>query len=159
MNAIQKIWAGGAVAAVAVGIAVFVFDLPPKSEDVLGTVVPAERYRAPQAGAEAVKLGPTTTAPATAGTDSASAGFDANVAPITPAEDFSLYQARVPGVFFFLGVDPPDADRGSLAPNHSPRFFVDERALPTGVRALASVAIDFLYRGDQNNASAAAARP
>jgi amidohydrolase len=89
----------------------------------------------------------------------ASAGFDANVSPITPAEDFSLYQARVPGVFFFLGVDPPGADRASLAPNHSPRFFVDERALATGVRALASVAIDYLYRRQQDNPSAEAARP
>jgi metal-dependent amidase/aminoacylase/carboxypeptidase family protein len=62
-------------------------------------------------------------------------------------------------VFFFLGVDPPGADRSSLAPNHSPRFFVDERALPTGVRALAGVAIDYLYRGHQDKASAAAARP
>ena len=86
----------------------------------------------------------------------ASAGFDANVSPMTPAEDFSLYQARVPGVFVFLGVDPPGADRVSLAPNHSPRFFVDERALATGVRALASVAVDYLYRGRQDDPSAAA---
>jgi amidohydrolase len=89
----------------------------------------------------------------------ASAGFDANVLPMTPAEDFSLYQARVPGVLAFLGVNPPGADPASVAPNHSPRFFVDERALATGVRALASVAIDFLYRGPQEDPSAAAARP
>jgi amidohydrolase len=89
----------------------------------------------------------------------ASAGFDANVLPMTPAEDFSLYQARVPGVLAFLGVNPPGADPASVAPNHSPRFFVDERALATGVRALASVAIDFLYRGPQEDPSAAGARP
>jgi amidohydrolase len=89
----------------------------------------------------------------------ASAGFDANVLPMTPAEDFSLYQARVPGVLAFLGVNPPGADPASVAPNHSPRFFVDERALATGVRALASVAIDYLYRGPQEDPSAAAARP
>jgi amidohydrolase len=89
----------------------------------------------------------------------ASAGFDANVLPMTPAEDFSLYQARVPGVLAFLGVNPPGADPASVAPNHSPRFFVDERALATGVRALGSVAIDYLYRGPQEDPSAAAARP
>ncbi|HEX2310458.1 MAG TPA: amidohydrolase [Vicinamibacterales bacterium] len=89
----------------------------------------------------------------------ASAGFDANVLPMTPAEDFSLYQARVPGVLAFLGVNPPGADPASVAPNHSPRFFVDERALATGARALASVAIDYLYRGPQEDPSAAAARP
>jgi amidohydrolase len=88
----------------------------------------------------------------------ASAGFDGNVTPMMPAEDFSLYQARVPGVFAFLGVNPPGVDRATVAPNHSPRFFLDERTLVTGVRALASVAIDYLYRGHQDP-SAAAAQP
>ena len=31
-----------------------------------------------------------------------------------------------------------------MAPNHSPRFFIDERSLQVGVRALANVACDFL---------------
>ena len=88
----------------------------------------------------------------------ASAGFDANVAPMTPAEDFSVYQERVPGVLAFLGVSPPGADRASVAPNHSPRFFVDERALATGVRALASVAIDYLYRGRPEQSGTTGAR-
>ena len=30
------------------------------------------------------------------------------------------------------------------APNHSPRFYVDERCLVTGVRALAHLAVDYL---------------
>ena len=67
--------------------------------------------------------------------------------PITPAEDFSRYQQRVPGVFFFLGITPPGTDPSKAAPNHSPRFFVDEAALPTGVRALAHLAVDYLSRG------------
>ena len=74
-------------------------------------------------------------------------GFDANVTPMTPAEDFSKYQEKVPGVFFFLGVNPPGVDASAVAPNHSPRFFVDESALVTGVRAMASVAADYLFRG------------
>jgi amidohydrolase len=64
--------------------------------------------------------------------------------PLTPAEDFSRYQERIPGVFFFLGITPPGADPRTVAPNHSPRFFVDEAALPTGVRALAHLAVDYL---------------
>jgi anti-sigma factor RsiW len=57
----RKLWVGGAVAALAVGIAMFAFDYPPKSENVVGTIAPAERYRA--AGtAEAVKLGDQTIA-------------------------------------------------------------------------------------------------
>ncbi|HEV2672462.1 MAG TPA: amidohydrolase [Gemmatimonadales bacterium] len=67
--------------------------------------------------------------------------------PITPAEDFSRYQQRIPGVFFFLGITPPGTDPAKAAPNHSPRFFVDEAALPVGVRALAHVAVDYLSRG------------
>jgi anti-sigma factor RsiW len=60
MNANRKIWAGGAVAAVALGVAFFATQYPPKPENVIGTVAPAERYRAPQA--DAVKLGDQTTA-------------------------------------------------------------------------------------------------
>jgi amidohydrolase len=66
--------------------------------------------------------------------------------PITPAEDFSRYQQRIPGVFFFLGITPPGTDPAEAAPNHSPRFFVDEAALPTGVRAMAHLAVDYLSR-------------
>jgi amidohydrolase len=67
--------------------------------------------------------------------------------PITAAEDFSRYQQRIPGVFFFLGITPPGTDPAKAAPNHSPRFYVDEAALPVGVRALAHVAVDYLTRG------------
>ncbi len=66
--------------------------------------------------------------------------------PITAAEDFSRYQQRIPGVFFFLGITPPGTDPGKVAPNHSPRFYVDEAALPVGVRALAHLAVDYLSR-------------
>ena len=64
--------------------------------------------------------------------------------PLTPAEDFSRYQERIPGLFFFLGITPPGADPRTVAANHSPRFFVDEAALPVGVRALAHIAVDYL---------------
>jgi amidohydrolase len=69
-------------------------------------------------------------------------------APITAAsEDFSRYQQRIPGVFFFLGIVPPGTDPTKAAPNHSPRFFVDEAALPVGVRAMARLAVDYLSSG------------
>jgi amidohydrolase len=67
-------------------------------------------------------------------------------APSTTAEDFSRYQQRIPGVFFFLGITPPGTDPAKVAPNHSPRFFVDEAALPTGVRVMAHLAVDYLSR-------------
>ncbi len=70
--------------------------------------------------------------------------FNPNAQVTTGAEDFSRYQKQVPGLFFFLGSAPKGADPGGWAANHSPRFSPDESALITGVRALASVAVDFL---------------
>jgi amidohydrolase len=66
------------------------------------------------------------------------------VPKITASEDFSLFANRVPGVFLFLGVTP-QADLLTAAGNHSPLFYVDESALPTGVRAYAQVAADYLF--------------
>jgi amidohydrolase len=58
------------------------------------------------------------------------------------AEDFSYFAEEAPGLFIGLGVG---ADDPSLVhPNHSPYFYADERALPIGVRALASLAVDYL---------------
>jgi len=68
------------------------------------------------------------------------------VRPRTVAEDFAKYQEKVPGMFFYLGVNQKGADPARVAENHSPYFFVDEGALPVGVRALASLAIDYLQR-------------
>lgn len=64
----------------------------------------------------------------------------------TTAEDFSLYQQKVPGLFLFLGISPKGADPATQAPNHSPRFTIDEGAMVVGVRALASLAVDFLNK-------------
>ena len=60
------------------------------------------------------------------------------------AEDFSYYQKVVPGFFFFLGCTPADKDCKRVDANHSPRFYVDESGLKLGVRALATLAVDWL---------------
>jgi amidohydrolase len=62
---------------------------------------------------------------------------------ITGAEDFTYFQRQAPGLFVFLGITPP-AQAGKAPANHSPLFFVDEKALPTGVRLLANLAVDYL---------------
>lgn len=68
----------------------------------------------------------------------------ATVGPLTgTAEDFSYFQQRVPGLFFFLGVTPPGQE-ATAAANHSPLFFADESALPVGVRALTNLTVDYL---------------
>ena len=66
--------------------------------------------------------------------------------PLTgTAEDFSFFQQKVPGMFFFLGVTPKDQDPSKAAMNHSPLFFADEAALPVGVRVMTNLALDYLF--------------
>jgi amidohydrolase len=65
---------------------------------------------------------------------------------ITGAEDFTYFQRQAPGLFVFLGITPPE-QAGKAPANHSPLFYVDEKALPTGVRALANLAVDYLSSG------------
>ena len=74
----------------------------------------------------------------------ASGGRAASTPPSTVAEDFSYFQQKIPGVYFFLGIVPRDRDPAKAPRNHSPQFFADEGALPVGIRALASLAVDYL---------------
>jgi amidohydrolase len=60
------------------------------------------------------------------------------------SEDFSFYQKAVPGFFYFMGCTPPEKDARTAAPNHSPRFCVDENCFPLGVKTLAALALDWL---------------
>jgi amidohydrolase len=62
------------------------------------------------------------------------------------AEDFSFFQKVVPGVFIRVGCTPPGRDIRASAPNHSPRFYVDEGCLKLGVKALSALALDWLAR-------------
>jgi amidohydrolase len=62
--------------------------------------------------------------------------------PSLGAEDFSYFAEEAPGLFLGLGVGADDP--ALVHPNHSPYFYADERALPIGVRALASLAVDYL---------------
>ena len=57
--------------------------------------------------------------------------------PMT-ADDFAYYLDSVPGLYLKIGCAPPD---GRAYPLHHPRFDVDERALRTGVEALATVLV------------------
>lgn len=66
------------------------------------------------------------------------------VNPTLGAEDFSFYEEKVPGLFYWLGTRPPNETAEEAASNHSPLFYVDESGLELGVRSLAHVAVDFL---------------
>ena len=63
----------------------------------------------------------------------------------TGGEDFAEYQAVVPGVFLFLGIDNEAA--GAVYPNHSSHFNVDESVLIRGAITEAQYALDFLEEG------------
>lgn len=70
-----------------------------------------------------------------------------DVPPNMVAEDFSYFADEVPGLYFFVGVVPPGQDLAAAAPNHSPKFFMDEQALTVGTRAMLQAAVDFLGGG------------
>jgi len=57
------------------------------------------------------------------------------------AEDFSRYQQKAPGLFYYLGTNNPS--KGCVYPNHSSRFKVDEDILKYGAVSLASLALEF----------------
>jgi len=63
---------------------------------------------------------------------------------LSASEDFSEYQKKVPGMFFFVGATDPKKDTASAAPNHSPAFIVDEAALAVGAQAMTALALDYL---------------
>jgi amidohydrolase len=45
-------------------------------------------------------------------------------------------------LFFWVGVTPPGQDPARAAPNHSPRFTVDEAGLLVGLRAMLHLVAD-----------------
>lgn len=64
------------------------------------------------------------------------------------AEDFSFFAQEAPGLYVFLGVTPEGQNPATAAPNHNPKFFVDEKALAVGVRTFAMMAVNFLSGQD-----------
>ncbi|MBS0542502.1 MAG: amidohydrolase [Proteobacteria bacterium] len=62
---------------------------------------------------------------------------------LTASEDFSEFSKKVPGVFFFLGSSTPGKEK-TAAPNHSPKFEIDEASLAVGAKAMTAMALDYL---------------
>jgi len=63
--------------------------------------------------------------------------------PRTGAEDFAWFAKTAPSMYFWLGVRDPGTPASEAAPNHSPRFRVDDGALVVGVRTLAQLVVDY----------------
>lgn len=71
------------------------------------------------------------------------------IPPITGAEDFSFFQEKVPGLFFFLGGMPKGGDPKTAPSHHTPDFFIDESAFKLGVKALAGLTLDYMEMGKE----------
>jgi amidohydrolase len=64
--------------------------------------------------------------------------------PVTGAEDFSFYQEKVPGLFYFLGGMPKGKDPLTTPSHHTPDFFIDESGLKLGVTSLVNLTFDYM---------------
>ena len=62
----------------------------------------------------------------------------------TGAEDFSFISEKVPGFYYSLGGKPLDVPISETADHHTPDFYVDESALPLGVRSMVAVTLSYL---------------
>ncbi len=65
-----------------------------------------------------------------------------SVRPSMGGEDFSLFQQKIPGVYFFLGTR--NEVKGITSSIHNPEYLIDEDILPTGVRAFCEVVLNYL---------------
>lgn len=64
--------------------------------------------------------------------------------PNMGGEDFSAYQQKSPGTYFYVGAGNPD--KGITYPHHHSRFTVDEDALEIGVKMFVNAAFKLLNR-------------
>lgn len=62
----------------------------------------------------------------------------------TGAEDFSFFQQKVPGVYFFLGGMEAGKKPEEVASHHTPDFYIDESSFVLGVRSLSRLALDYM---------------
>lgn len=66
------------------------------------------------------------------------------VPPITGAEDFSFFQKKVPGLYFFIGGLPKGADSKKSGPHHTPSFMLDDSAFKTGLKVMCNLVFDYM---------------
>ena len=60
----------------------------------------------------------------------------------TGGEDFSYYQEKIPGFYFFIG--GMTVGNAHSSPHHTPDFIIDESGMLLGVKALTQITFDFL---------------
>jgi len=68
---------------------------------------------------------------------------------VTGAEDFSFFQEKVPGMFFFLGGMPKGQSPADAPSHHTDNFYIEESGFTLGIKALANLTLDFIARSRQ----------
>lgn len=63
---------------------------------------------------------------------------------VTGAEDFSAFQEKVPGFYFYLGGLIQGNTHEEAPSHHTPEFLVDDAGLIYGVKAMVQLSLDFL---------------
>lgn len=64
---------------------------------------------------------------------------------VTGAEDFSYFQEKIPGLYFFIGGNTASSKNISpLAGHHTPDFMIDEVGMLTGVKAFLNLTLDYM---------------
>ena len=71
------------------------------------------------------------------------------VDPTTLSEDFSVFQEKVPGLFFFLGAYPAEMKSEKAPVHHTADFMIDEKSFVTGVRAMLNLTVDYMFSKNQ----------
>ena len=68
------------------------------------------------------------------------------ISAITGAEDFSFFQQKVPGLYFFLGGKAVDKKPEEVGGHHTPDFVLDESGFILGVKTMTGLALDYLNK-------------
>ncbi len=63
---------------------------------------------------------------------------------VTGAEDFSFYQAKIPGLFYFIGGMPKGKKPSDMPSHHTPDFYIDEGSFVLGMTSMAHLTIDYM---------------
>ncbi len=64
----------------------------------------------------------------------------------TGAEDFSFYQQKVPGFFYFLGGMTKGKKQEDAAPHHTPDFQIDESCFVLGMKSLCHLTVNYMQQ-------------
>ena len=63
---------------------------------------------------------------------------------VTGAEDFSYFQDKIPGLYYFLGGTPRSIPENEAPSHHTPDFYVDDSSMSLSIKTMTQLALDYL---------------